>query len=60
MRRTSPPSSSGCSKPASRRRVVVFPQPDGPSMEKNSPRRISKETSFTAFTSPKVLETRES
>ena len=29
-------------------------------MEKNSPRWISKETSFTAFTSPKVLETLES
>ncbi len=29
-------------------------------MEKNSPRWISKETSLTAFTSPKLLETRDS
>jgi hypothetical protein len=29
-------------------------------MEKNSPRKISREMSFTAFTSPKVLETRVS
>src|SRR5689334_8188017 len=27
----------GCSKPAISRRVVVLPQPDGPSREKNSP-----------------------
>src|SRR6202050_1715789 len=38
----------GDSKPAIMRSVVVFPQPDGPSSEKNSPRRISSETSFTA------------
>ena len=29
--------SLGCSKPATIRSVVVFPQPDGPSSEKNSP-----------------------
>src|SRR6516225_3333107 len=39
---TSTPSSRirpevGCSKPAISRRVVVLPQPDGPSREKNSP-----------------------
>ena len=27
----------GCSNPATRRSVVVFPQPEGPRMEKNSP-----------------------
>ena len=27
----------GCSKPAISRNVVVLPQPDGPSSEKNSP-----------------------
>ena len=32
--------SEGCSKPAIIRSVVVLPQPDGPSIEKNSPRRI--------------------
>ena len=32
----------GCSKPAIMRSVVVLPQPDGPSIEKNSPRWISK------------------
>ena len=30
--------SSGCSKPASMRSVVVLPQPDGPSRDRNSPR----------------------
>ena len=34
--------SGGCSKPAIIRRVVVLPQPDGPSIEKNSPRRIDE------------------
>src|SRR5689334_12909474 len=42
MSDTSTPSSRirpevGCSKPAISRRVVVLPQPDGPSREKNSP-----------------------
>ena len=37
--RTTP--SVGISKPPIMRRVVVLPQPDGPSMLKNSPRRIS-------------------
>jgi hypothetical protein len=27
----------GCSKPAIRRRQVVLPEPDGPSIAKNSP-----------------------
>ena len=47
----------GSSKPASMRSSVVLPQPDGPSSEKNSPRRMSNETSSTALTGPKCLET---
>ena len=42
----------GCSNPAIRRRHVVLPEPEGPSMEKNSPSWISMETRSTAFTSP--------
>ena len=38
---------------------MVFPQPDGPRIEKNSPRLISNETLSTALTSPKLLETPE-
>jgi hypothetical protein len=30
------------------RRVVVFPQPDGPSIEKNSPDAMEKSASDTA------------
>src|SRR5215218_5705967 len=40
--------SSGVSKPASMRRSVVLPQPDGPSSAKNSPSRISSESRSTA------------
>ena len=59
---TSPPRSRmrpllGSSKPAIMRSVVVLPQPDGPSMEKNSPSWISKETSLTAMTSSKRFVT---
>ena len=36
---------SGCSKPATIRSVVVFPQPDGPSSEKNSPCSITRSRS---------------
>jgi hypothetical protein len=38
----------GCSKPAIIRSVVVLPQPDGPSIEKNSPSAMSKSASSTA------------
>ena len=38
----------GVSNPAIIRRVVVFPQPDGPSIEKNSPEAIEKSASRTA------------
>src|SRR3954467_13633286 len=40
-------------KPAIMRKSVVLPHPDGPSSVKNSPSRISSETSRTARTSPK-------
>jgi hypothetical protein len=38
----------GCSKPPIIRSVVVLPQPDGPSIEKNSPDRMSIDTRSTA------------
>ena len=38
----------GCSNPAIMRSVVVLPQPDGPSREKNSPSRIVRLTPRTA------------
>ena len=38
----------GCSKPAIIRNVVVFPQPDGPSSEKNSPAAMSRSMPRTA------------
>src|SRR5215467_8125224 len=47
--------SVGCSNPAMRRRVVVFPQPDGPSSEKNSPPTTSRLMPSTAVTSAKRL-----
>ena len=37
------------------RSVVVLPQPDGPSIEKNSPAFISTDTSFTTTRSPSDL-----
>src|SRR3954454_23250684 len=46
---------SGISKPAIRRSVVVLPEPEGPSMVKNSPWPISRSTSSTAATSPNCL-----
>ncbi|MNE37212.1 hypothetical protein D3C80_1310540 [compost metagenome] len=47
----------GCSKPAIRRRQVVLPEPEGPSIEKNSPSWMSIDTWSTALTSPKARET---
>src|SRR5688500_18782191 len=44
---------SGCANPATIRRVVVLPQPEGPSSEQNSPGRTSRERSSTARTSRK-------
>src|SRR5262245_26180243 len=48
------PASRG-SNPPMARRVVVLPQPEGPSSEKNSPPRTWNETASTAVTSPKRL-----
>src|SRR6187455_2161980 len=39
------------------RSVVVLPEPDGPSIEKNSPWAISRSMPATASTSPKTLRT---
>src|SRR5256885_10839345 len=47
--------SSGRSKPAISRSVVVLPEPDGPSSVKNSPASISRSTWSTATTSPYVF-----
>src|SRR5215831_13762107 len=45
----------GSSKPAIIRMVVVLPQPDGPSREKNSPSRMSRSIPATAvITSPRA------
>ena len=41
---------SGVSRPAMQRRIVVFPQPDGPSRAKNSPRRTENVTPSAATT----------
>ena len=41
-----------CSRPATIRRVVVLPQPDGPSSVTNSPSATRRSTSFTATNSP--------
>ena len=49
--------SSGTSKPAIIRSVVVFPHPLGPSSEKNSPSSIVSVTSLTAAVLPKRLLT---
>src|SRR5918993_520683 len=46
---------SGCSNPAMQRRVVVLPQPLGPSRETNSPGATVKETPPTAATPPKLF-----
>ncbi len=37
------------------RSVVVLPQPDGPSMTKNSPSSMVKVEPFTAVKAPKAL-----
>src|SRR5262249_36476747 len=46
---------SGRSSPATRRKVVVLPQPLGPSKVRNSPALASKLRSFTASTLPNLL-----
>src|SRR5262245_2310358 len=56
---SSPPSRiapvSGRSKPAIMRSVVVLPEPDGPSMVKNSPSATWRSTLSTAPTGPYVF-----
>ena len=47
----------GVSNPAIRRRQVVLPDPDGPSIEKNSPSATRRSTSSTAVKEPKRLVT---
>src|ERR1700736_5071129 len=47
--------SSGVSKPAIMRKVVVLPQPDGPSSAKNSPASIESSTPSTARLMPSKL-----
>src|SRR3954451_19783030 len=49
--------SSGSSKPATIRIVVVLPHPEGPSSVRNSPSRMSSVRSSTAVTSPKRFVT---
>jgi hypothetical protein len=48
---------SGVRKPATMRRHVVLPQPDGPSKKNNSPSRTSRLKSFTAIVLSKSLLT---
>ena len=45
----------GVSRPEIMLRVVVFPQPDGPTMMRNSPSSIRRFTPATATTDPKCL-----
>src|SRR5947207_5757553 len=45
----------GSSRPAIMRSVVVLPQPEGPSRQKNSPSLTVKVESFTATNSAKAL-----
>src|ERR1700712_2358998 len=45
----------GCSSPATIRRVVVLPQPDGPSNAKNEPCAMVRSTPSTAVNGPNRL-----
>ena len=51
------PALVGRSKPAIRRSVVVLPEPEGPSIVKNSPAGTSRSTPSTATTSPYAFVT---
>ena len=51
---------SGSIRPATIRRTVVFPDPEGPRRVKNSPSRMLSDTSSRAATSPNVFETSRS
>src|SRR6185437_8112977 len=46
---------SASSRPATTRRIVLLPQPDGPSRTRNSPSVMRNETSLTASTLPKLF-----
>src|SRR5882762_10186840 len=46
---------SASSRPATARRMVLFPHPEGPRRTRNSPSAIRNETSLTASTLPKRL-----
>ena len=45
----------GVSNPATIRRIVVLPQPDGPSKETNSPLSMPRFTVLTTWVAPKDL-----
>src|SRR6185436_14251972 len=45
------------SSPAARRSAVVFPEPEVPTSTTNSPSEISRENSFSAWTSPNAFPT---
>src|SRR5262245_36116383 len=49
----------GKSNPASMRKIVVLPQPDGPSRLTNSPWSISRSRSLTASSDPNALQSLE-
>src|ERR1700756_1576090 len=49
--------SSGSSKPAIRLRVVLFPQPDGPSRVTNAPGAIDRCRSRTTAVCPRIFVT---
>ena len=44
------------SNPAIQRRSVVFPQPEGPKKQANSPSLISIDIFFNAWNAPKCLQ----
>jgi len=45
----------GASMPASIRSIVVLPEPDGPTIVRNSPSSTFSEMSFTAVKSPNLF-----
>src|SRR5437762_8636795 len=52
--------SVGSRKPATMLRVVVLPQPDGPSSERNSPRATSRLTPWSTGVDPYRIDTSRS
>ena len=47
----------GVSMPASMRSIVVLPEPEGPTMVKNSPSAMSRSIESTAACGPNILRT---